>query len=88
MKSEYSVGDRVKLSALGKVRCPRLADKVGTVVGHSVYVSSVVVLLDGNRRSSTIHGAYLETVEVCGRTVSRPRGGVGPGLAETIQSES
>ena len=36
--------------------------KTGTVVGRSIYVSSVAVLLDGNKSPITIHGAYLEAV--------------------------
>jgi hypothetical protein len=89
VRSNYSVGDRVKLSSLGKVRCPRLADRIGTVVGYSVYVSSVVVLLDGNKRSSTIHGAYLETVE--GRAVEPFIGqgvALATGSAEMIRSQT
>lgn len=63
MKSEYTVGTRVRLSVLGKVRCPRLSKKTGTLVGHSIYVNSVVVLFDGNKTSSTIHIAYLEVLK-------------------------
>lgn len=63
MKSDFSLGDRVRLSALGAIRCPRLAGKTGTIVGRSVYVNSVAVLLDGNKTSRTIHGAYLEAVK-------------------------
>ena len=62
MKSDFSLGDRVRLSALGATRCPRLAGKTGTVVGRSIYVSSVAVLLDGNKSPRTIHGAYLEAL--------------------------
>ena len=65
MESDFSLGDRVKLSALGAIRCPRLASKIGTVVGRSVYVNSVAVLLDGNKSPRTIHAAYLETVKHC-----------------------
>ena len=61
-ESRFSLGDRVRLSALGAVRCPRLADKIGTVVGRSVYVNSVVVILDGTRSRRTIHSAYLEVL--------------------------
>ena len=60
MKSDFSLGDRVRLSALGATRCPRLAGKTGIVVWRSMYVSSVAVLLDGNKSPITIHGAYLE----------------------------
>ena len=62
MKSDFSLGDRVRLSALGAVRCPRLAGKVGTVIGRSVYVNSVAVVLDGTRSRMTIHSAYLEVL--------------------------
>jgi hypothetical protein len=63
MKSDFSLGDRVKLSALGERRCPRLAGKSGTVVGRSIYVNSVAVLFDGNKSPRTFHGAYLEAVK-------------------------
>jgi len=62
MKREFSLGDRVRLSALGAVRCPRLAGKIGTVVGRSVYVNSVAVILDGTKSRRTIHSAYLEVL--------------------------
>ena len=61
-RSAFSIGDRVRLSALGTSRCPRLANKVGFIVGLSVYVNSVAVLLDGNKSPRTIHGAYLEAL--------------------------
>ena len=61
-EARFSLGDRVRLSALGAVRCPRLAGKIGTVVGRSVYVNSVVVILDGTKSRRTIHSAYLEVL--------------------------
>ena len=60
MTPEYTVGVRVKLSALGKERCPRLSNKTGTLVGRGIYANSMVVVFDGNRTSSTIHVTYLE----------------------------
>jgi hypothetical protein len=63
MSSEYTLGTRIRLSALGKARCPRLAKKTGTLVGRSIYVNSVVVLFDGNKTSSTIHLGYLEVLK-------------------------
>jgi hypothetical protein len=62
MKSDFSIGDRVQISALGASRCPRLADKTGTIVGRSIYVNSVGVLFDGNKSPSTIHRDYLEAI--------------------------
>ena len=46
MKSDFSIGDRVQMSALGAARCPRRADKTGTIVGRSIYVNCARVLLD------------------------------------------
>ena len=63
MSSEFSLGDRVKLSLLGERRCLRLAGKTGTVVGRSIYVNSVAVLFDGNKSPRTIHSGYLEAIK-------------------------
>src|SRR5206468_6408527 len=49
MKTDFSIGDRVQMSALGESRCPRHADKTRTIVGRSIYVSCARVLLDGNK---------------------------------------
>ena len=62
MKSDLSVGVRVRISALGASRCVRLANKTGTVVGGSVYANSVSVLFDGNRSRTTIHREYVEVM--------------------------
>jgi hypothetical protein len=62
MKRKFSIGDRVRLSSLGTARCPRLAGKIGTVVGRSIYVNSVAVLLDGTKSRKTVHNAYLELI--------------------------
>ena len=62
MKSDFSLGDRVQISALGALRCPRLANKIGTIVGRSMYVSCARVLLDGNKSATTIHRNYVEAI--------------------------
>jgi hypothetical protein len=63
MKSEFSIGDRVQLSALGASRCPRLADKTGTIVGRSsVYVNCARVLLDGSKSPISVHCDYLDAI--------------------------
>jgi hypothetical protein len=63
MTSDFSIGDRVQLSALGALRYPRLADKTGTIVGQSsVYVNCTRVLLDGNKSPTTVHREYLEAI--------------------------
>jgi hypothetical protein len=60
MKPVFNLGDRVRVSALGALRCPRLAGKIGTVVGRSIYKTSFSVRIDGNKTSSTIYGDYIE----------------------------
>ena len=75
MKRDFSLGDRVTLSSLGAVRCPRLAGKIGTIVGRGVYLNSVVVILDGSKSRKTIHSAYLEMyleLEGRGDEISKP----------------
>jgi len=62
MKQGLLIGGRVRISALGALRCPRLADKTGTIVGGSIYNCSVSVLIDGNKTSSTFHRDYLEVL--------------------------
>ena len=63
MKTDFSIGDRVQLSALGASRCPRLADKTGTIVGQSsVYVNCARVLLDGNKSPISVHCDYLDVI--------------------------
>ncbi len=62
MKSDLSMGVRVRMSALGASRCARLANKTGTIVGGSVYVNSVSVLFDGNRSPTAIHREYVEVM--------------------------
>jgi hypothetical protein len=62
MKPALSIGVRVRMSALGALRCARLAKKTGTIVGGSVYVNSVSVLFDGNRSPTTIHREYVEAL--------------------------
>ncbi len=58
MKTTFTIGDRVRMTALGASRCARLTDKVGTVVGGSIYTNSVHVRFDGNKSSSTLHCDY------------------------------
>ena len=73
MKPNFSIGDRVRISALGALRCPRLANKAGTVIGRSIYTNSISIRLDGNRCSTTLHRDYLEaTVTVDGDAPRTP----------------
>ena len=52
MTSDFSIGDRVGISALGAARSPRLAERTGTIVGRGIYTNSFVVLFDGNKTTS------------------------------------
>src|SRR5882672_3080818 len=62
MKSDFSIGDRVQMSALGAARCPRHADKTGIIVGRSIYVNCARVLLDGNKSPISVHCDYLDAI--------------------------
>lgn len=67
MTSDFSIGDRIQISALGALRCPRLADKAGTIVGRSsIYVNCARVLLDGNKSPISVHCDYLDAISVSG----------------------
>jgi hypothetical protein len=62
MKLDIRIGSRVRMSPLGAERCPSLADKLGTVVGGSVYNNSVGIRFDGNKSTTTLHRNYLEVI--------------------------
>jgi len=62
MRQNLLIGDRVRISALGASRCPRLANKTGTIVGGSIYTSSISVRLDGNKSSSAFHRDYVDVM--------------------------
>ncbi len=44
-----AVGTRFKINELGAARCPKLADKIGIVVGLSRQTTGITVLFDGDR---------------------------------------
>jgi hypothetical protein len=78
MKPDITIGSRVRMSSLGAKRCPSLADKLGTVVGGSVYNNSFSIRFDGNKSSTTLHQNYLELISSYDRvpdTNTRPRDG-------------
>jgi hypothetical protein len=54
-----AVGTRFKISELGAVRCPNLADKIGIVVGLSGHNTGITVLFDGDRRLTCLHRGYI-----------------------------
>jgi hypothetical protein len=51
---------RIKLSALGAARCPRLADREGVIVGGGRYPSTVRVIFDGSKSPMSLHRDYIE----------------------------
>lgn len=59
---EFEIGDRVRLSDVGRARCPSLHDLAGTVMGHSRMSCSVRVLFDGRRSREVLHMSYVELV--------------------------
>lgn len=55
----FAIGTRFKISPLGAVRCPDLADRTGTVVEFSPRTSGVTVLFDGAARPTVLHCDYI-----------------------------
>jgi len=58
----FPIGTRVQMSKLGAVRCPRSADKTGTVVGGGNLTNVVWVLFDGNRTATPLYRGYIKAV--------------------------
>jgi hypothetical protein len=61
---QLQAGDRIKLSALGAERCPRLAGKVGTLVSRKPNSRTLTVRFDGNRTTTSLHLDYVEQIEI------------------------
>lgn len=74
MKPNILIGDRFRMSTLGAARCNRLALKTGTVIGRSIYSSSVHVMFDGNKSPCTLHRDYIELVSSNETEASLPSG--------------
>jgi hypothetical protein len=57
---EMTPGQRIRLSVLGKERCPklRLKSDAGIVLGQAG--SSVRILFDGRKQPVTLHLSYIE----------------------------
>lgn len=55
---EFEIGDRVRLSALGKQRSPRTPDRTGKIL--AIFGSTYKVLMDGKVMPVRLHGSYLE----------------------------
>ena len=60
----FKIGDRVRLSRLGKQRTRKLAMEIGTVVGvvSSRNIGSVRILFDGLKTAQSLHRTYIEPV--------------------------
>ena len=60
--NRIAVGTRFKISELGAVRCPNLADKIGIVVGLSRHTTGITVLFDGDSRPTCLHRDYISPI--------------------------
>ena len=58
--SRISIGVRVKMSKLGRLRNRHFAKKIGTIVGSGRLNSSFRVLFDGRKTPITLHEDYIE----------------------------
>jgi hypothetical protein len=56
----FQISDRVRLSAFGRSRHPRMLDTTGTVVGMSISPSTVSVQFDHRKSAVLIHCSYLK----------------------------
>ena len=54
---------RVRLSALGAIRCPNLAGREGVIIGTGHYRSTFRVMFDGFKSATSLHSTYLETID-------------------------
>jgi hypothetical protein len=61
-KPEITIGARFKLSELGASRSPRLAVKIGTIIGVGRHNSSITVMFDGNKSPTSLHRDYIEPI--------------------------
>jgi hypothetical protein len=62
MLPSIAMGSRVRMSALGAARCPRIADKEGILVGEGRYSNSLRVLVDGSKLPVSLHRDYIEQI--------------------------
>lgn len=63
----FKLGDRVRLSPLGKQRTRNPTTEIGTVIGVVNHSSgSVRVLFDGLKSAKSLHWTYVEALERIG----------------------
>jgi hypothetical protein len=58
-ENKFKPGQRIRLSALGKERCPRLSS-TGVVIGSAGRSDAIRVLMDGRKTPMTLHVSYVE----------------------------
>lgn len=56
----FRVGDRVRLSQLGRERMPRNKSTTAKVVGFGRSDTRIRIIFDGSRYPVSIHTSYLE----------------------------
>jgi hypothetical protein len=59
--NKIAVGTRFKISEVGAVRCPNLADKIGIVLGLGRRNTGITVLFDGDTRPTCLHSGYISS---------------------------
>jgi hypothetical protein len=57
---ELRPGMRIRLSALGKDRSPRMKVHTGVIVGLTDGSEGVRVMMDGSKSPITLHETYIE----------------------------
>jgi hypothetical protein len=57
---ELTPGRRIKLTALGRLRCPKLKNHTGVVIAKSPQSNAFRVLIDGRKMPITLHESYIE----------------------------
>jgi len=57
--TEFWPGQRIRLSALGRARSPRIKVHTGVIVGEAPG-SGVRIILDGSKTPMKLHKSYIE----------------------------
>ena len=54
---------RIRMSALGAMRCPNLAGREGVIIGTGRYRSTFRVMFDGFKSATSLHSTYIEAID-------------------------
>jgi len=57
---DFQIGDRIRLSALGRSRMTRVRSTTGKVVGFGRSETTLRIVFDGSNYPVSIHSSYLE----------------------------